>query len=71
MQTKEIMQKAAMAALAVLPEGVGHSLFVWNPGDPGTANYISTADRQGVITAVKAFIRRNEEGRIVDTSSGN
>jgi hypothetical protein len=71
MQTKEIMQEAARAALAILPEGVGLSLFVWNPGDPGTANYIRTADRHDVITAVKAFIRRNEEGRIVHTSSGN
>ncbi len=71
MQTKEIMQEAAKAALAVLPKGVGLTLFVWNPGDPGTANYISTANRQDVITAVKTFIRRSEEGRIVDTPSGN
>lgn len=71
MQTKEIMQEAARAALAVLPEGVGLSLFVWNPGDPGTANYISNAGRPDAIAAVQAFIRRNEEGRIVDTPSGN
>ena len=65
------MQAAARAAKAVLPEGVGFALFVWNPGAPGVANYIGNADRNDVVAAVTEFAKRNAEGRIVDTPSGN
>lgn len=71
MPTKEIMQEAARAAKAKLPEGIGFALFVWNPGTPGVANYVGNCDRRDVVTVVSTFVKRNQEGRIVDTPSGN
>jgi hypothetical protein len=71
MQTKERMTAIGRSVMAKLPPGTGFALFVWDHGKLGAANYISSSERADVIAALKAFIERNEEGRIVETPSGN
>jgi hypothetical protein len=71
MQTKEKMQELGRRVKAQLPEGTGYALFVFPHGQLGAANYVSDSERADVIEAVKGFVKRNEEGRVVDTPSGN
>jgi hypothetical protein len=71
MQTKEKMHNLGRMVKAQLPEGVGYALFVWKHGEAGAANYVSDSQRPDVIEAVKGFVKRNEEGKVVDTPSGN
>lgn len=42
-----------------LPKGVGFSLFIFDIGEGGNMFYISNADRQDMIKAMKEFIERN------------
>lgn len=44
---------------SVLPKGWGFSLMIFNYGDKGNMFYISSANRQDMIEAMKEFIERN------------
>lgn len=71
MQTKEKMHELGRMVKAQLPEGVGYALFVFPHHQVGAANYISDSDRKDVVVAVSDFVKRNNEGRVIDTPSGN
>jgi hypothetical protein len=44
--------------------GYGFALLVFDFGDKGRMNYISNAQREDMLTAMKEFISRNEFGDI-------
>lgn len=71
MKTREQMQELGRRVKAQLPEGFGYALFVFPHGRPGVANYVSDSQRPDVVQAVEAFVKRNAQGRVVDTPSGN
>lgn len=45
-----------------IPAGTGFLLFVFDFGDEGNLAYLSNADRESMLTAMKEFIAR-QEGR--------
>lgn len=44
-------------------EGAGFALLIFDKTDPARANYISNAQREDMLVAMKEFIARNE-GRV-------
>jgi hypothetical protein len=68
----EIQQKylehmnAVMDALCDLFPGSGVALLVFEFGDAKRINYISNAEREDMLIAMKEFVARNE-GRVMKT----
>jgi hypothetical protein len=57
--TGNIMKAIAESISAVLP-GCGFVLLMFTANEPTKANYISNANRDDMITAMKEFIARAE-----------
>ena len=56
---QKLKEKARMIAEG-LPEGWGFMLFIFSFGDGGATFYISNAQREDMIEAMKEWIERNE-----------
>lgn len=54
-----------------LPEGFGFALVVFPYGGPGVSNYISSAERSDMITALRETADRLERNQDFQTPSAN
>jgi hypothetical protein len=67
-ELRDEMQGVAKAIADSLPAGYGFTLLVFDMGTPtGFMNYISNAERESMVVAMKEFIARSE-GRMPTTT---
>lgn len=67
----EVMRKFAMLIESLLPEGMGFCLIVFPFHRPGIANYISNAERETMILALKEKIKVLESKADFNTPGEN
>lgn len=56
----EGMLEVAKKLKAAMPPGVGFTLFLFEYGNKGFTSYISTADREDMISLIKEWLKIQE-----------
>lgn len=65
------MRTLAEMITSVLPKGIGFALVVFQYHKPGIANYISSAERESMIAALRETLHRLESKQDFQTPEEN
>jgi hypothetical protein len=68
-ETEELM-KAAGEALGETFENLGFALLVFPFNEPGVSNYVSNAEREDMITALREAANRLENNEVIGPAQG-